>query len=257
MKQNAIGITHNHIVAVEWYGYTLHFATHENLFAPRGADRGSMAMLRAVDWRAGERVLDLGCGYGLVGICAAVTPKVARVVMVDNDPLAVEFARRNVLQLEQGESSGKGDGKDADKGNGSACAVLEVLLGDGPGAVKAGGLEGVGDFTLILSNPPYHTDFAVAKRFIEQGFACLELGGRMMMVVKRLAWYQNKMSAIFGGVKVSELDGYFILTAEKRTERPRFRKQAEGIVMAEQNAGAIPSKTTKKHRKKVMAKRGK
>lgn len=65
-----------------------------------------------------------------------------------------------------------------------------------------------------------------------------------MMVVKRLAWYQNKMSAVFGGVKVSEMDGYFILTAEKRTERPL-------------NVRSMPPKTTKKHRKKVMAKRGK
>lgn len=252
MKQNAIGTTHDHIVTVEWYGHTLHFATHENLFAPRGADRGSIAMLRAVDWREGEKVLDLGCGYGLVGICAAVTPGVTKAVMVDNDPLAVEFARRNILQLEQGEGKGKGNGKDADNGNGngngsgsdSGNAALAVLLGDGPGAVNAGGLGGVGGFTLILSNPPYHTDFAVAKRFIEQGFVCLELGGRMMMVVKRLAWYQNKMSAVFGGVKVSEMDGYFILTAEKRTERPL-------------NVRSMPPKTTKKHRKKVMAKRGK
>ena len=218
-----------HIVSIEWYGRTLHFATHENLFAPRGADRGSLAMLRAVDWREGEKVLDLGCGYGLVGICAAVTPKVAKVVLIDNDPLAVEFARRNVLQLLETETE-----------TGMEIKIPEVLSGDGPSAAKISGSE---RFTLILSNPPYHADFAVAKRFIEQGFACLESGGRMMMVVKRLAWYQNKMSAIFGGTGVSELDGYFILTSEKRTVQPRNASRS------------MPPKTTKKHRKKMMAKR--
>ncbi|HCX70185.1 MAG TPA: methyltransferase [Firmicutes bacterium] len=237
----------DHPVAVEWYGRTLQFATHEHLFAPRAADRGSLAMLRTVDWRKGEKVLDLGCGYGLVGICAAVTPGVAEVVMVDNDPLAVEFARRNALQLEQE----AGDSKNAD-GKGASGTDLRILLGDGPGAVLAGADGGdsgdsgdIGGFTLILSNPPYHTDFAVAKRFIEQGFACLELGGRMMMVVKRLAWYQNKMSAVFGGTKVTELDGYFILTSEKRTAQSQHATKS------------MPPKTTKKHRKKMMAQRGK
>jgi len=234
-----------HIVSIEWYGRTLHFATHENLFAPRGADRGTLAMLRSVDWREGEKVLDLGCGYGLVGICAAVTPGVAKVVLIDNDPLAAEFARRNVLQLSKMETE-----------TGAGIGVPEVLLGDGPVAAKNGGSgerrvkssQDSDEFTLILSNPPYHTDFAVAKRFIEQGFACLELGGRMVMVVKRLAWYQNKMSAIFGGVRVSELDGYFILTSEKRTAKPQnaSRSMPPGRSM--------PLKTTKKHRKKMMAK---
>jgi len=34
-------------------------------------------------------------------------------------------------------------------------------------------------FRVILSNPPYHTDFAVVRRFIEDGFTHLELGGRI------------------------------------------------------------------------------
>ncbi|MGI5853979.1 MAG: class I SAM-dependent methyltransferase [Bacillota bacterium] len=229
-------------VFVEWYGRTLRFATHEKLFAPRAADRGSMAMLRAVDWRESERVLDLGCGYGLVGICAAVTPGVSKVVMIDNDPLAVEFARRNVRQLSE---KGTEDGVEI------GGVIPKVLLGDGPCAGAGAGAEdeaeakNSGDaegFTLILSNPPYHTDFSVAKKFIERGFDCLALGGRMMMVVKRLAWYQNKMSAIFGGVKVREVDDYYILTSEKRTAQPKGTDKPK------------QAKTTKKHRKKMMAK---
>ncbi len=75
------------------------------------------------------------------------------------------------------------------------------------------------DFTLILSNPPYHTDFSVAKNFIEGGYKRLVIGGRMVMVTKRLTWYKNKLSSVFGGVKVHEIDGYYVFIAEKRRNK--------------------------------------
>jgi 16S rRNA (guanine1207-N2)-methyltransferase len=73
-------------------------------------------------------------------------------------------------------------------------------------------------FDLILSNPPYHSDYAVAKRFIEKGFNRLKIDGRMALVVKRSLWYENKLRAIFGGVKKTEKDGYTVLISEKRSE---------------------------------------
>ncbi|HHY97364.1 MAG TPA: methyltransferase [Firmicutes bacterium] len=60
------------------------------------------------------------------------------------------------------------------------------------------------DFDVIMSNPPYHTDFSVAKRFIEGAFAHLILGGRLIMVTKRRQWYENKIKSVFGGVRVIE-----------------------------------------------------
>jgi len=55
-----------------------------------------------------------------------------------------------------------------------------------PNAIDAGTLAMLSmiDFTLILSNPPYHTDFSVAKNFIEGGYKRLVIGGRMVMVQK-------------------------------------------------------------------------
>lgn len=82
------------------------------------------------------------------------------------------------------------------------------------------------DFTLILSNPPYHTDFSVAKHFIESGFKKLKIGGRMVMVTKRLEWYRNKLSSVFGGVKVQELNGYYVFIAEKDVHISKRKKRA-------------------------------
>lgn len=40
-----------------------------------------------------------------------------------------------------------------------------------------------------------------------------------LMVTKRLTWYKNKLSSVFGGVKVHEVDGYYVFIAEKRRNR--------------------------------------
>lgn len=47
-------------------------------------------------------------------------------------------------------------------------------------------------------------------------------GGKLLMVTKRLDWYKNKITAVFGGVTVRELEGYYVFIAEKR---PCVRKK--------------------------------
>lgn len=98
--------------------------------------------------------------------------------------------------------------------------------------IKSNGLKDIPetDFTLILSNPPYHAGFSVAKDFIEDGYKRLAFGGRLMMVTKRLTWYRNKITSVFGGVKIFEQDGYYVFVAEKRrrTER-KTEKKKQGL----------------------------
>lgn len=173
--------------------------TSPNLFSPAHADRGTLAMLSFTSFCAADRVLDLGCGVGIVGIYAARCG--ASVWMTDFDSEAVAVAEKNCIT------------------NGVSCTVLQS---DGFAEIEPGRL-----FTQILSNPPYHTDFSVAKRFIEGAFRHLEVGGRLLMVTKRLDWYRNKLSAVFGGVRVHEIDGYFVFIAEKRQAKsPRKEKPA-------------------------------
>ena len=113
------------------------------------------------------------------------------VTMLDIDPTSVDCARRNCLL----------NGLDA----------LHPIVSDAYDALDDAG------YTLILSNPPYHADFAVARRFIEKGFNRLKLGGRMMMVTKRRDWYRNKFISVFGGVKIDEIDGYLVFTGIKKS----------------------------------------
>jgi len=85
-------------------------------------------------------------------------------------------------------------------------------------------------FTKILSNPPYHEDFSVPKGFIELGYKRLLPGGVMYMVTKRKDWYYNKLKTVFGGVRVEEIDGYYVFTAEKRERRITGKKKNEQIM---------------------------
>jgi 16S rRNA (guanine1207-N2)-methyltransferase len=200
---------------VEIWQQTLAIETDPQLFAPRQADAGTLAMLDKVQLRSDDRVLDLGCGCGLVGLAAAKALRPEQVVLVDIDPLAVRLARLNAEQ--------------------NSCPTVRIVEGDGPAAVMPE------RFTLILCNPPYHTDFSVARRLIEQSWRQLEDGGRLYLVVKRLAWYQNKMASVFGGVRVWSENGYFVLASEKRTA-------ARLAAVAAKPA----AHTTRKHLKKMQ-----
>jgi len=179
-------------IEVEIKGVRLSLETAPGLFSPRKADAGTLAMLSRVDFAPGQRVLDLGCGYGVVGLVAAKLAGAGGVFLVDTDPQAVAVARRNAAA------------------NGLEGLCIE--RSDGFNQFRETG------FDLILCNPPYQADFAVPKHFIEKGFNRLKLGGRLFMVTKRELWYRNKLTAIFGRVTVRHVDGYSVFEAIRRSQ---------------------------------------
>ena len=175
-------------------GIALEFETaiagRDTIFSPLCLDKGTLAMLSTIEFTAEDKVLDLGCGYGFVGIYAAKQIGEQNVVMSDIDDKCVKISKTNAVK--------------------NMVGGVKIIQSDGFKDIHDK------DFTLILSNPPYHADFSVPKHFIEKGFNRLQIGGKMLMVTKRKDWYRNKLAAIFGGVKVSEIDGYFVFCAEKR-----------------------------------------
>ena len=172
-------------------GKQVSLETRRGLFSPEHVDRGTLAMLSHVKIASGMRIMDLGCGCGVVGIVAAKIAGEENVFMSDADPMAVATARRNAER--------------------NGVSGVHICVSDGFQSVDASG------FDLILSNPPYQTDFSVAKGFIEKGFNRLKIGGKLYMVTKRRAWYKNKMISVFGGVEIRETDGYYVFIAERRS----------------------------------------
>src|SRR5882724_8616823 len=128
----------------EIQGISLKLVTTPSLFSPRCADPGTLAMLSCTTFSPGDKILDLGCGYGLVGIFAAKVLGPECVFMVDNDPEAIRCASENLVI------------------NNVEGATVQV----------SDGLEQLeqAEFDAIRCNPPYHADFSTARRFIEKGF---------------------------------------------------------------------------------------
>ena len=190
------------LLQAEILGQQVSLETRRGLFSPEHIDRGTLAMLSHVQIAPGMRIMDLGCGCGVVGIVAAKIAGEENVFMSDADPMAVETARRNAER--------------------NGVSGVQVCVSDGFQSVDASG------FDLILSNPPYQTDFSVAKGFIEKGFNRLKIGGRLYMVTKRREWYKNKMISVFGGVEIHETDGYFVFVSERRSLQYANRTSRRG-----------------------------
>lgn len=181
------------IIKVRIKNIDMKFKVEPELFSPKGIDKGTLAMLSVMDFGRGDKVLDLGCGYGVVGVLAAKIIGASNVVMVDKMNAAVKCAKENSIL--------------------NGVPGIKVYESDGVKDLPEK------DFTLILSNPPYHADFNVPKEFIEKGFNRLVIGGRMYMVTKRKEWYKNKLIAIFGGVKIWQVEDYFVFMAVKKDSR--------------------------------------
>lgn len=188
------------MIATRMKDVDLIFETAPSLFSPNSIDSGTLAMLSVIDFMPCDRVLDLGCGYGVVGILAGKLIGEENVIMCDVSEQAIEYAKINSRI--------------------NHVPNIEIRLSDGYENIKEK------DFTLILSNPPYHADFSVPKHFIEMGLKKLVKGGKLIMVTKRLDWYKNKLTSVFGGVKVYEINGYYVFVAEKRDQAAKKKAKA-------------------------------
>lgn len=180
------------MIEVTIKGKRLMFQTNDTMFSPRYIDPGTLTMLSQVNFDNEELILDLGCGYGVVGILAAKFIKPSKVYMVDIDKEAISLSKENA-RLNEVEG-------------------VQIIQSDGFKNLDVTG------FSLILCNPPYTVDFAVPKRFIKKAFNRLRIGGRFFMVTKRRLWYKNKFISIFGGVQIEQIDDYNIFSAVRKTE---------------------------------------
>ncbi len=152
-------------------------------------DAGTRLLLDCLEVTSGESVLDVGCGYGIIGLVAARLGA-GHVDMVDVNLLAIASARENIA--------------------GNATANAEAFLSDA--------FSAVGDkrYDLIASNPPFHTgksvDYAVAHAFVEHARSSLKSGGRLLVVANKFIRYDHLMRTTFNTVEyLVETNKYHVL----------------------------------------------
>jgi len=83
-----------HDLAVVLLGQKMNFYTDAGVFSKKMIDYGSQVLLSTLDFQEGESVLDVGCGYGPIGLSLAKAQGVA-VTMVDVNERALDLANKN------------------------------------------------------------------------------------------------------------------------------------------------------------------
>ncbi len=140
-------------------GGWLHFLAPHSVFSSHRIDRGTLLLSHHLPDGEPGSFLDLGCGYGALGLDVAARFPSAQGLLVDRDLLAVEYARENArLQ---------------------GAASVEVAGSLGYRDIPAGR----GPFDWILSNLPARAGERVFEALILGGRARLKPGGEMRVVV--------------------------------------------------------------------------
>lgn len=177
-------------------GRRLRFVTDAGVFSRQKVDYGSSVLIRTLPPLTGK-VLDLGCGYGPIGISIAALNPLAQVTMVDINQRAVTLAQENILT--------------------SGTANAQALVSDGFAQVP-------GPFATIVSNPPIRAGKDIIYPLFRESLHRLEKGGSLWLVIQKkqgAASAQVELENIFGNCTVVEKSGgYWILksTAEIRAD---------------------------------------
>ena len=173
-------------------GEMLVIETDRGLFASHGLDPGTALLIETLDDISAARVLDMGCGWGAIGLAVAKTLPSATVVMTDINQRAVRVSRKNLDR------------------NGVRHA--EVRLGSLFEPVRGE------TFDLILSHPPFHAGREIVLDLMRQSPDYLAPGGHLRLVGKGsqgIRFYQGWLASHWGaGVEVlARGGGYRVLDA--------------------------------------------
>lgn len=179
-----------HDLNVSLLGQSFHFYTDAGVFSKKMVDYGSQVLLNALDLERGKNLLDVGCGYGPLGISLAKVQGVQS-TMIDINSRAIDLAKKNAER------------------NGVVAHIFQSNI-----------YENVSEkFDYIISNPPIRAGKKVVHEIIEGAFDHLNKGGSLTIVIQKKQGAPSakvKMEDVFGNSEIIRKDkGYYILRSEK------------------------------------------
>jgi len=174
------------------HGRRFEFLTAPGVFSKRKIDRGTKLLVDKMVLPDEGLILDVGCGYGPIGIVAAALNPKLHVILTDINERAVWLAKRNIKRnmIENAE-------------------VRKGFLYDA--------VEGL-TFDAILSNPPVSAGMRVVRPLIFGAVKHLKIGGTLQIVIKSKMKrvFNSMMEDAFGNVETTARGGgYRILLSKK------------------------------------------
>jgi 16S rRNA (guanine1207-N2)-methyltransferase len=183
----------NRWIKAELCGNELSFQSDSGVFSKKGVDFGSRLLIESAQLAGGEHILDLGCGYGPVGIALAKAHPLLKVQMVDINERATELAKENA-RINHVQNQ------------------ITVKVSDGFKQLQGH------KFDAIFCNPPIR----VGKTFVYQLFSesreHLSVDGALWIVIRKQqgsASAKEELSRLFDQVEqVTQKKGYCIFLAK-------------------------------------------
>ena len=179
-----------HELHVVLLGERMNFLTDAGVFSKKMIDFGSQVLLSCLAFQPGETVLDVGCGYGPLGLSLAKAQGV-HATMVDVNTRALDLAQKNAAfnQVE--------------------ATIFQSNVYD----------QVEGCFDHIISNPPIRAGKKVVHEVLSGSFDHLNPGGDLTIVIQKKQGAPSakaKMEEVFGNCEILKKDkGYYILRSEK------------------------------------------
>ena len=177
-------------------GLRLRLRTDAGVFSRSGLDRGSELLLQALEVGPCELILDLGCGYGILGITAAKLSPGGHVILTDVNERAAALAKANL------------------RANGVSNAEVRVGSLYAPVRDLA--------FDHIVCNPPIRAGRAVVDRIVSEAPTHLFDRGRLWLVARTRQGadsLRERMAAAFGNAEIVRRgSGYKVLRSVRGGE---------------------------------------
>ncbi|SHF65622.1 16S rRNA m(2)G 1207 methyltransferase [Caldanaerobius fijiensis DSM 17918] len=173
-------------------GHKIFFTTDKGVFSRLYVDKGSDLMINAMPENLSGYLLDMGCGYGAIGLSLAKINPSLHVTMVDINQRAVELAIKNA----------------------KANKIDNVTIFKSDGFSEVTGL-----FDYIVTNPPIRAGKEVVHSILEQSIEHLREGGLLYVVIQKKQGGPSavdKLMYVYGNCeKIVKSGGYWVLRSRK------------------------------------------
>lgn len=177
-------------------GSPFDFTSTWGIFSPEKLDDGSLMLLDYIDFQGDDDSIDLGCGYGVLGMTAARECPQGQHTLVDKDFMAVEYARRNCMN--------------------NGLDNVDVHLSNGFNHVAADKR-----FSLVMSNLPAKVGKEQHYLYLLDAYERMREGGRFYVVtINGLRQFMKRaFTEVFGNAdKVKQGKTYTVTMAVRDSQ---------------------------------------